>query len=30
VEMDARGEWISVRDWWIPREEREPGRVAAR
>jgi peptide/nickel transport system substrate-binding protein len=27
VTMDARGEWISVREWWIPREEREP-RVA--
>jgi peptide/nickel transport system substrate-binding protein len=22
VEMDARGEWVSIRDWWIPEEGR--------
>ena len=22
VTMDARGEWVNIKDWWIPREER--------
>ena len=26
VEMDARGEWISVKDWWIPADQRRAGR----
>ena len=31
VVMDARGEWINVEDWWIPREERRRAeRTAAR
>ena len=30
VEMDARGEWVNVRRWWIPREKRGGGTVAQR
>jgi peptide/nickel transport system substrate-binding protein len=29
VEMDARGEWINIRKWWIPPEERREA-VASR
>ena len=27
---DQRGEWISIKDWWIPREERRQGSGRAR
>ena len=30
VQMDARGEWINIKDWWIPREERGRARVTTR
>ena len=31
VVMDGRGEWLNIKDWWIPREERRRAeRVAAR
>ena len=29
VVMDARGEWVSIKDWWIPREERRDAPNAA-
>lgn len=30
VVMDVRGEWISVRNWWIPEDQRKYGSVADR
>lgn len=30
VVMDARGEWLSARHWWIPADERKYGSVADR
>jgi len=31
VEMDVRGEWINIREWWIPAEQRRASaRVAGR
>jgi peptide/nickel transport system substrate-binding protein len=30
VEMDARGEWINIHEWWIAPEDRGGQRVAAR
>ena len=31
VRMDARGEWLNIKDWWIPAEERRgSGRAAGR
>ena len=29
VTMDARGEWVNIKDWWIPREERRAAQRAA-
>jgi len=26
VQMDARGEWVNIKDWWIPLEERRASR----
>ena len=30
VRMDSRGEWLSVREWWIPADQRKYGSVADR
>lgn len=30
VQMDARGEWINIKDWWIPAEERRGRQVLTR
>jgi len=29
VQMDVRGEWINIKDWWIPAEERRGSRRAS-
>ena len=28
VEMDVRGEWINIKDWWIPQDQRRGARAA--
>jgi peptide/nickel transport system substrate-binding protein len=30
VTMDVRGEWLSIKDWWIPEDQRKYGTVANR
>jgi ABC-type transport system substrate-binding protein len=29
VTMDARGEWVNIKDWWIPRDKRRAAQRAA-
>ena len=30
IQMDERGEWLNIKDWWIPRDERGQARPSSR